>query len=156
MNILEQLHTTAGLYPAADFMAGGVSTDVVECRSAVGVRYVIFRGDATGGTATGVVTIYADDDVTPTTSTAVPFWYRISTTPDTWSTWTHAAATGFTMTAGDNQIYECWVEGASLAANGRGYTHMQITEPVNDPQLGCVLIEVMQGRYQPATTTHLT
>ena len=156
MNILDQLHTTAGLYPAADFMAGGVSTDVVECRSAVGVRYIIFRGDATGGTATGVVTVYADDDAVPTTSTATPFYYRTSTTPDTWSAWTHVAATGFTMTAGDNQIYEVFQPAAEIAENGYGYSHMQITEPVNDPQLGCVLIEVIQTRYQNATTTMLT
>jgi len=156
MNILEQLHTTAGLYPAADFMAGGVSTDVVECRSAVGVRYVIFRGDATGGTATGVVTIYADDDAVPTTSVAVPFWYRSSTTFDTWGAWAHVAATGFTMPTGDDQMHQIFVEASELAENGYGYCQMAITEPVNDPVDAAVLIAVIQQRYQQTTTTMLT
>ena len=72
MNILDQIHWTNGLVPEADRFAGGVTTDVVECRSATGVLFLIFRGDSTGGTATGVVTVNACDDVTPTTTTAVP------------------------------------------------------------------------------------
>ena len=156
MNILDQLHTTAGVYPDADFQAGGIATDVVECRSAVGVRYIIFRGDCDGGTETGVVTVYADDDATPTTSVATPFWYRASTTPDTWGAWTHAAAAGFTLTAGDNQIYEVFQPAAEIAENGYGYSHLELTEVLNDPVDGAILIEVIQTRYQDATTTMLT
>jgi len=156
MNILDQLHWTSGLVPAADAFAGGVTTDVVECRSAVGALFLIFRGDSTGGTATGVVTVLACDDVTPTTTAAVPFWYRSSTTFDTWGAWTHSAATGFTMPTGDNQMHQVWVEGSEIAANGYGYVQMSITEPVNDPVVASVAIAIIQQRYQPTTTTMLT
>ncbi|HUU68944.1 MAG TPA: hypothetical protein VM186_05440 [Planctomycetota bacterium] len=156
MNILDQLHVVPGLYPVADFMAGGVSTDIVRCQSAVGVRFLIFRGNATGGTATGVVTVSACDTVGPGTATAVEFQYRISTTPDIWGAWTQALAAGFTMTAGDNQIYDVFVPAANCAALGFGYCRLNITEPVNDPQDGCVLIEVVQPRYQPVPATLLT
>lgn len=156
MNILDQLHWTSGLVPAADCFAGGVTTDVVECRSAVGALFIIFRGDSTGGTATGVVTALACDDVTPTTTSAVPFWYRSSTTFDTWGAWTHVAATGFTMPTGDNQMHQIYVPAAELAANGYGYVQLNITEPVNDPVVAAVLIAIIEQRYQQTTTTMLT
>jgi len=156
MNILEQFHWTSGLVPEADAFAGGVTTDVVECRSAAGALFLIFRGDSTGGTATGVVTINACDDVTPSNTTAIPFHYRSSTTFDTWGAWTAATATGFTMPTGDNQMHQVWVSAADLAANGYGYVQMAITEPVNDPVDAAVLIAIVQPRYQPPTTTMLT
>jgi hypothetical protein len=156
MNILDQLHWTSGLVPEADRFAGGVTTVVVECRSAVGVLFIIFRGDSTGGTATGVVTVNACDDVAPTTTTAVPFWYRSSTTFDTWGAWTHVAATGFTMPTGDDQMHQVFVEASELAENGYGYAQMAISEPVNDPVDAAVLIAVIQQRYQQTTTTMLT
>jgi hypothetical protein len=156
MNVLEQLHFVPGIYPAADFMAGTVRTDVVECRSAVGVMFMIFRGDATAGTETGTVTVQACDDVTPTNTQAVPFRYRISTTPDTFGAWTEATAAGFTMTAGDNQLYEVFVSAADLATYGYGYARLQIVEVINDPVVGAILMAVVGPRYQPPTTTMLT
>jgi len=156
MNMLENRHWIPGIYPAADFMAGTVRTDVMKCQSAQGAEFIIFRGDATAGTETGTVTVQACDDVTPTTTAAVPFWYRTSTTPDTWSAWTHVANTGFTMTAGDNQLYEVYVEGSELAANGYAYVRLQIVEVVNDPVVGAVLMSIVGPRYQPVPATLLT
>jgi len=156
MFILDQIHFVPGLVPTADYAAGGVSSDIVECRSAVGVVILIERGDSTGGTATGVVTVQACDDVTPTTTANVAFHYRSMTTTDTWGAWTAAAATGFTMPTGDNQMHELWVSGADLAANGYGYVRVSITEPVNDPVVGSILIGVVQTRYQVDTTTMIT
>jgi len=156
MFILDQLHVVPGIYPAADFMAGTVQTDIVKCQSAVGVRFLIFRGDATAGTETGTVTVQACDTVVPGTATAVAFQYRISTTPDTWGAWTQALAAGFTMTAGDNQIYDVFVPAANCAALGFAYCRLQIVEVVNDPVVGAILIEVVQPRYQPVPATLLT
>ena len=156
MNELEALHFVPGIYPAADFMAGTVQTDIVNCESASGVMFLIFRGDATAGTETGTVTVQACDTVVPGTATAVAFRYRISTTPDTWGAWTEAAAAGFTMTAGDNQLYEVFVPAANLAALGYSYARLQIVEVVNDPVVGAVLMAVVNPRYQPVPATLLT
>lgn len=156
MNVLEKLHLVPGLYPVADCFAGGVSTDIVSCRSAEGAMFLIFRGNSTGGTATGVVTVSACDTVVPGTATAVPFQYRASTTPDTWGAWTQALAAGFTMTAGDNQMYQVFVQAAELAVLGYEYCRLNITEPVNDPVDACVVIGIVNPRYQPETTTVLT
>ena len=156
MYILEQLHIVPGIYPVADFMAGTVQTDIVNCQSAEGVVFWIFRGDATAGTETGTVTVEACDDVTRTLNTAVAFQYRISTTPDVWGAWAQALAAGFVMTAGDNQVYEVFVPAANLAALGRAYTRLQIVEVINDPVVGAILMAVVKPRYQPVPATLIT
>ena len=157
MYLLEKLHIVPGIYPVADFMAGTVQTDILKCESAVGVVFWIFRGDATAGTETGTVTVQACDDVTPTNNTAVSFQYRISTTPDIWGNWAQAtAAAGFTMTAGDNQVYEVFVPAANLAALGYAYVRLQIVEVINDPVVGAILMAVVKPRYQPVPATLLT
>jgi len=157
MEMLENLHIVPGIYPVADFMAGTVQTDIVNCESAAGVVFWIFRGDATAGTETGTVTVQACDTVGPGTATAVAFQYRISTTPDVWGAWAQAtAAAGFTMTAGDYQVYEVFVPAANLAALGFGYARLQIVEVVNDPVVGAILMAVVKPRYQPVPATLLT
>ena len=156
MNELEALHFVPGIYPVADFMAGTVYTDIVNCQSATGVMFLIFRGDATAGTETGTVSCQACDNVTPSNTSDVAFRYRISTTPDTWGAWTEATATGFTMSAGDNQLYQIFVPAANLAAVGYGYCRLKIVEVVNDPVVGAVLMAVVNPRYQPVPATLLT
>ena len=158
MFILDQLHWTSGLVPAADCFAGGTATDVVECRSAAGVLGIIFEGDSTGGTTTGTVTVDACDDVVPTTTTAVTGWfYRSSTTFDTWGAWTAvASAAGFVMPTGDNQMHQIWIPASILAEQGYGYCRIAVAETVNDPVVACILLAVVQTRYQVDTTTMLT
>jgi hypothetical protein len=156
MEVLENLHLVPGIYPVADFMAGTVQTDIVNCESAAGVVFWIFRGNATAGTETGTVTVQACDTVVPGTATAVAFQYRTSVTPDTWSSWTQATVTGFTMTAGDNQLYEVFVPAANLAALGFSYCRLQIVEVINDPVVGAILMAVVKPRYQPVPATLIT
>jgi hypothetical protein len=157
MEVLENLHYVPGIYPVADFMAGTVQTDIVNCESAAGVSFLIFRGICTGGTETGTVTVQACDTVIPGTATAIDFQYRISTVPDTWGAWTQAtAAVGFVMTAGNNQLYQVFARGADAAALGFGYMRLQIVEVLNDPVVGAVLMAVVKPRYQPVPATLLT
>ena len=155
MNTVERLHWVPGIYPAADFMDGTVTTDVMKCQGA-GIDYLIIRGDATAGTETGTVTVLACDDVTPTNTTAVTFIYRISTTPDVWSAWTEATVAGFVMTAGDNQVYEVFVSAQALGAEGYAYAQLQIVEVINDPVVGAVMMAVVDPTYQPVPATLLT
>ena len=156
MEVLENRHWVPGIYPVADFMAGTVQTDIVKCQSAAGVEFLIFRGDATAGTETGTVTVDACDTVGPGTATAIAFQYRISTTPDVWGAWTQALAAGFTMTAGDNQIYQIYAPAANAAALGFAYMRLQIVEVIGDPVVGAILMAVVKPRYQPVPATLLT
>lgn len=154
MNPVEQFWPIPVLYPVADAFAGTVNTDIVNCESAVGVLFVITKGVGTTGTST--ITIDACDDVTPTNSTAVAFRYRASTTPDTWGAWTEATSTGFTTTAGSNQLYEVFVSAAALAEQGYGYVRLTAVEVVNAAVLGGVNAYIVCPRYQPVPATLLT
>jgi len=156
MNVLDRLHWTSGLVPVADCFDGGSQTDVVECRSAAGVLFIIDEGNSAGGTTTGTVTVDAFDYVTPTNTTAVAFQYRSSTTFDTWGAWTQATATGFVMPTGDNQMHQVFVPAANLAALGYGYCRLAVAETVNDPVVAAVLIAVVDPRYQAPKSTMLT
>ena len=154
MNPVEQFHWVPVLYPVADAFAGTVNTDIVKCESAVGVLFQITKG--VGATGTSTITVDACDNVTPSNTTAVAFRYRISTTPDTWGAWTEATATGFTTTAGSNQMYQVFVPAAALAGAGYGYARLTAVEVVNNPVLGGVNAAVVCPRYQPVPATLLT
>ena len=146
MRIVEKLHAIPGIYPVADFMAGTVNTDVVEVLGE-GVLFEITKG--VGLTGTSTITVLACDDIVPTTSTAVAFMYRASTTPDTWGAWTQATTTGFTTTAGSNQMYKCYADAAELASEGYGYAKLNAVEVVNSPVAGCVNIYIVNPHYVP-------
>ena len=115
---------------------------------------------AVGTTGTTLVTIEACSDITPTTATAIPFWYRKSTTLDTWGDLTAATSAGFTTTAGSNQLYEIVVDNDLLGGNdigGTGYQYIRLTavEQTASPVLGGVLAYLGQARYPrqtPATS----
>jgi hypothetical protein len=141
----QEIHWIGGLAPIADFMAGTVNTDVFECLGHEPV-FIIYKGVGAVGTST--ITIDACDDTTPTTTAAIPFRYRASTTLDTWGAWTAAAAAGFTTTAGSAQLYEIRVDPSDMAAQGYGYVRLHAVEVANDPVVGCVLAGLAGLRYR--------
>lgn len=153
MKILSELHWTIGIVPVADAFSGTVYSDVMKC-SGEGMEWMIVKG--AGATGTSTITVEACDDVTPTNSTAVAFMYRKSTTPDTWGAWTQATTTGFTTTAGANQMYEIYVDGSELAAEGYAYARLKAVEVANDPVLGGVLQAVVRPNYAEVPATLLT
>ena len=157
MNVLDQLHWTIGLVSLADRFddsGGAQTTDIVNCESAVGVFFLIEKG--AGATGTFLPVAQACSNAAAGATTAVPYWYRISTTPDTWGAWTRATAAGFTSTAGANQLYQIFVAAGDLAATGYGYCRLSMTEPADNPCIGCVLIAVVNTRYQHVPATLLT
>jgi hypothetical protein len=149
MIILEKLHWAPGIYPVADFMAGTVNTDIIECKSAVGVLFQITKGIGLTGTST--ITIQACDTIVPGNTTAVAFMYRSTAAggTDVWSDWAQATATGFVTTAGSNQMYQCFVPAAELASEGYGYVRLNAVEVVASAVTGCINMAVVQGRVQP-------
>jgi hypothetical protein len=159
MNVLDQLHWTYGTFPVADLWddgAGAVTTDIVNCESAVGVFYLIMRGNCDAGTGTALFIAQACSTAAAAATTDVPFWYRESTTLDTWGVWTHVAATGWTCTAGDNTMIQIFVPAGELSAAGYAYCRLSMTEPVDDPCVGSIATAVVQTRYQHVPATLLT
>jgi len=159
MNILDQLHWTYGIFPVADAFddgAGAVTTDIVNCESAVGVFFLIMRGVNTGGTGTALFIAQACSTAAAAATTNVTYWYRESTTLDTWGAWTHAAATGWTCTNGSNNMIQIFVPADVLSAAGYAYCRLSITEPVDDPVVGSIATAVIDTRYQHVPATLLT
>ena len=146
-----EMHLVKGLDPIADAFSGTVYSDVVEVQGD-GIQFIIYKGVGTTGTST--ITINACDDVTPTTESAVAFWYRKATTGDTWGDWTAATTSGFATTAGSSQLYQIVVPADQIVASAEyGYARLKAVEVVNDPVLGGILCGVygLRNAEQPST-----
>lgn len=140
------------LAPDADALAGSKATDVISMAHATSVAFQITHG--VGATGTYTVTVEACDDVTPSNTAAIAFRYRTLTTAgglDTWSDWTDATASGFTITAGSNQAV--WVEVVeSDLTNGYGFVRLATTEVVDaavDAGIQAFVNHAFQGQSVP-------
>lgn len=154
--MLERGHVEMGLAPVADFFdsgAGGAS-DVISLKDHNRARAILLWGVGTTGTAT--LTVEACDDVTPTTHTAIPFWYRITVAAADPGAITLATASGFTTTAGSNQLVEIEINAAELNLLGRTYFRIVLTEVVDSPVLGGIVIELLEPRFATASSTTAT
>ena len=147
-----ETHVMSGIIPVADAFAGTVATDILENQ---GEGILFIRYDGAGAVGTSVVTVLACDDTTPSNTTAVPFKYRVSTTPDTWGAWTDVANTGFTTTAGATQLYQIWAAAEAQAATGYAYVKAVFTESANDPVTGCVVALLIGGRFKEAPESYI-
>jgi hypothetical protein len=143
--MLETLKAAMGIGAAADPFdnAATPASDVYSLRGHGRILFVINYG--VGATGTQTFTIEACDDVTPTTATTIPFWYREILTGDTDGAITRAAAAGFTTTAGSTKVVliEASAEDVAAAASGagRGFVRLkQTAEPVNSPCLASVTV----------------
>lgn len=100
-------------------------------------------GVATGGTATTVLTVNACDNVTPSTRSAIPFWYReiigTTNTGDTDGAITRAATTGFTTTAGGAKLVLVEADAKDCAAAGYGFVELTSVEGVDDPVVASIV-----------------
>lgn len=145
-------HIVNGLVPAADRFATSATTDFINLADYGRVTFVIHTGDATSGTADGVVTLLASASAAGTSTTALAFRYRASassTTVDTWGALTAATASGFSMTAGDNYIYTVEVTADEVQAQiaGKPFVALKVTENTNDPIVAGVLVILSEPRY---------
>ena len=139
-SLLEELHVISGLAPVADAGNGTVYTDVVNMENAARALFTMHKG--VGATGTSTITIEACDDVTPSTTSAIPFRYAQVTTGDTAGTVTAATSAGFTTTAGNATIVQVEVDAGELAASGYGYCRMKMVEVVDSPVLFGVTIQL--------------
>lgn len=150
---MDQDHFEMGLAPVADFAgADPVYSDVVNMKNHGKVRFLVVWGVGTTGTIK--FTVNACDDIVPTTESAIPFSYRVTTAAGTPGTPTiTTASTGYTNTAGSNQILEVEVNAEDLSASGYGYVRLKMDEVTNDPILGGILVQMADPRFSNAPTT---
>jgi len=142
---LETTHYGIGLAAVADAFAGAtVNSDVFSMENYGLIEFIIHWGVGTTGTT--VVTVEACDDFTPTTTSAIAFKYKRITSPDTQGALQAATSSGFTTTAGSNQIYVVQVEAAMLGSDGP-CVRLDCAESANDPLLGGILVVQSQPRY---------
>jgi hypothetical protein len=112
------------------------------------VRFIFFWG--VGATGTNTLTVEACDDVTPSNTTAVPFWYRATTAFGTVGpiVFQPTPATGYLTIAGSNQIIELYTTAEYLAATaGRSYVRAKSVPGVASALLGGCLIELIKPKY---------
>lgn len=147
IHALEKLRFTQGLAPVADYGAGGVSSDVINMTGHNKCIFVIQKG--VGTTGTGVLTIEACDDVTPSNATAIPYRYREVTAADVNGTLTEAAAAGYTVTAGSNIIVVVEVDAVEVRKAGATfeYVRLTMTESVDAAVLAGILVILAEPRY---------
>ena len=152
-------HVVNGFVPVADAFATSKTTDFVNLANYGKVTFLVHTGDATGGTADGVVTVLASAVAAGTSTTAVAFKYRVcasSTTVDAWGDLTDATSSGFSMTAGDNYIYavEVSAEDVQAAIADKPFVALKVTEATNDPIVASCLIVL--GNPRNAAETPVT
>lgn len=158
-DFLANHHVISGLYPVADAFATSATTDYVSLKDYRRATWFVHTGDATGGTANGVITILAASDAAGTGAGAVAFKSRTcasSTTVDAWGALTDRAAAGFAMTAGDNYVYmaEVTADQVEGADPGNPWVALKVTEDTNDPIVAsviCILSEPRHGTGTPLT-----
>ena len=144
-------HAVNAITPVADFLAGTVNSDVIECLGE-GILFFVHTGANAGGDST--ITVQACDDTTPSNATAVNFIYRTTGNNDTWSAWTAAAAaTGFTSSTTANTMYQVYVDAAELAAQGYGYARLRAVESTDAAVLGGCVAWVVNTRFQIEPTS---
>lgn len=144
MTLLQNLHFVKGLDPVADAFSGTVASDVVNMSAYGSCLFIIHKGVGTTGTST--ITVEACDDVVPTTTSAVPFFYKTITSGDTDSVLTKATTSGFTLTAGSSQIYLIEVRDRDLASSGYKYVRLKAVESVDAAVLAGITIALGEPR----------
>jgi hypothetical protein len=147
MELLERLHFIGGLAPNADFADSTVYTDVFEVLGE-GAYFLIWYGtNASSGAST--LTIEACDNTTPSNQTAVVFYYRSSTTFDTWGSWAAATTAGITVGGSADSAWQIWVDAAELASEGYGYVRAKMVESTNQAADGVITAYVVNPPVQP-------
>ena len=129
-----------------DIFNGNPSTDIVNMELYNDAYLLIIK--SAGATGTATITCGSCDTVVPGTATAVAFEYKACTSADTWGAWTAAATSGFVTTAGANQMYLCHVS-ADMLSGANKFVRFTLTETVNDPCDGAVVLFMANPRFSP-------
>lgn len=148
-SFLERSHMEVGLNAVADAFSGTVYSDVFNMNAHNKGLFIVHWGVGTTGTIT--LTAEACDNTTPSNVSAIPFRYRVTVGAAAPGAITAATTSGFTTTAGSNQIIEVEVDAASLLASGYSYVRLKSVEVVDSPLLGGILFLALEPRHAGST-----
>ncbi|MCO4819792.1 MAG: hypothetical protein KC517_09220 [Bacteroidetes bacterium] len=139
-------HSVKGIDPIADAFAGTVYTDIFSMRNHKTAEVLVYVG--VGATGTSTITVEASDDVSGTTTSAIPFYYQEVLSGDTHGTLTQATTAGFTTTAGSSKIVKLYINASDIGATGYEFCRVKFVEVVNSAVLGGVLIQLLDARFE--------
>jgi len=129
----------------ADLFEGAFETDVISMANYERCTFILQK--ATGATATATLHVCSCDDVTPSTTTSVPFDYWICTSADTYSDKATTTTTvGLTTTAGADQMYILEVNSNELNGSDK-FVQLVAIEGTDSPCDGTVICILSNGRY---------
>ncbi len=147
----EQLHVVQALAPKDDLYEGSPQTDFISLKSYKSLMFVLEHGVGTTGTV--VITVQNATDAAGTSPTDIPFRYRrvaATGTSDVPGALTEASATGFTTTAGSNQVYLIEVLAEELD-EAKPFVAMTLTEGTDAVVAASVLAILGAPRFPGST-----
>ncbi len=148
--------TTIGT-PLADSMQGGTISDTVHLSKYNAAYFCLLLGLSTDTTAAPVCTIVPINYIGGTTTTAIPFQYKLVATPDTNVGWVSAST--YTVVTAHNQaiIFKVDADDLPLVSGVKyEYCYLNLTEPADDPQVGSCLIIMDEPRFAEDVTDTVT
>jgi hypothetical protein len=123
----------------SDGLSGTQYTDVVNMAKYRSVLFVIQKGAGAVGTAT--ITVESVSTAGAGATQAIAYRYKTGTTLDALSDWTAVASTGFTTTAGADQVYLIEVDGSDSYST-YNYVRMKTVE-VAATAVDCTILIIM-------------
>ena len=127
--LLQNVKFINALPPVADaYESGPNSTDVINMENWKHCTFIVQEGVGTTGTST--ITVESCDNVTPDTTTAIAFRYKVLTSGDTEGDTTAATTSGFGTTAGSDHLYMIEIDDSELSGTDQ-FVRLKHTELVD-------------------------
>lgn len=135
-NLAENAAMARALAPSADLWTGTKESDRFNLGRGRNLTFLV--DESTGTTGTTVLTVQTYIAATGGSATAVAFRYRIGTVEGVFGDWIEAAATGFTTTAGGDQLILIEINAEELP-DGNKFASLKGVEGVDAATLGSVI-----------------
>ena len=144
---LETLHFAKGIDPVADALDGTKFSDVYSLRDHESIIFIMYFGEAATGVS--LVKVNSCDNITPSTRTEMPFYWREVLATDVQGDISKAvAATGFSFTAGSSKLVLIEARAEDLV-DGDGFVELDLVESTADTDMIVGVMAVLgQGRYK--------
>ena len=154
-----QLVTSTQQPKGEDMFEGNITSDVCNLKDWEGALFIVTK--LAGATGTATATVESCDVAAGTTATAVEFYYRKATTPDTFTAWTTSSS--LSITAGADEVWEIAIassnlyKGTATAPVNDSYVRLKLTETESTAVDGSVVTILYGPKYgHEIPTTVLT